>query len=278
MKKIIIGFICFITNATAFSWNALGHELIAQIAYQHLSPHTKVACRYYNKTVDEGRRKQSLIFAAVWLDRLYDKNLLALKPMHYIDIPFSLDNTPLPKPSTINAIWAIQMSSQWLLNPNATDLDKGIALRILLHVVGDVHQPLHAATKISHAQPAGDRGGNLVIFEKNKIAPNLHVYWDRGAGFLQPKKRIKAAQVKKMAKQIAQHWSCKLNRMDMNLQHWAEESHYLAVNYAYKLPNDPAHDQNYMHMTQEITEKRIALAGCRLASLLNHLFGSVEHP
>ena len=81
--------------------------------------------------------------------------------MHYIDIPFSSDGTALPAIDHTNAVWGINHAIS-ILNSNKSNAgDKKLALRLLIHVVGDIHQPLHAVTRVSSQLPEGDLGGNL---------------------------------------------------------------------------------------------------------------------
>lgn len=55
-------------------------------------------------------------------------------------------------------------------------------MRLLIHYVGDVHQPLHATSRVNHDYPAGDRGGNNVPLPKYETVDNLHEFWD-SAGY-----------------------------------------------------------------------------------------------
>lgn len=249
----------------SFSWSAVGHRLIAQIAYDNLSRQAKITFNRYNRELDQGYMSKSFVNSSVWLDtirwRTHDYDA-----MHYIDIPFSTDGTPLPPVQSVNAVWAVQTSIKTLSNSDSTTVEKGTALRILVHVVGDLHQPLHAATRVSRQYPEGDRGGNLVILHKNRIAKNLHAYWDKGAGLFVGKRRYGQAWIKQKAIVIEQHWPCNMRVVDMDAMHWALESNALAVQKVYLL-----RDKNYQHMAQQIVEQRIAIAGCRLAGLMNQL-------
>lgn len=263
----------FFLFQSAFGWNAVGHRVIVQIAYHHLSPAAKHQFNVYNHAVDQNHRRTSFVNAGVWLDRLYNKKLVAIKRMHYIDLPFSDDQTRLPPVHENNAVWGINMAERTLLNTHASNLEKGIALRILLHVVGDIHQPLHATTKVSQHLPNGDHGGNLNILHENTIATNLHAYWDRGAGLLLtlPRQRnYQSAQIRELAYRIEQHKVC--NKHDsLDPMQWAKESHAIAVEQVYRLLDDNHVDISYQQMAQTVSMERIALAGCRLAVLLNRI-------
>ena len=252
--------------ANVFGWNALGHRLIAQIAYDNLTVHAKQRFNEYNQTLDKVYKPQDWVNAAVWLDTLRYQDVNWFSSMHYIDLPFSSDGSQLPSPQEINAVWAIDKSTNLLLNKYATNFDKGIALRVLLHVVGDIHQPLHAATRVSAQFPKGDRGGNLVLLNGIPVAKNLHAYWDRGAGLLIGKKHYSQQQLEKWSATVEQHWPCDRMVVEDVPMKWAEESHTIAVNSVYLFPINNIYQQK----ARKTAEKQIALAGCRLAALLNH--------
>jgi len=264
LSVLILG--CLLHSSQLLSWNAVGHRLIAQVAYDHLLRHAKITFNRYNRDVDNDYMPKNFVNSSVWLDtirwRTHDYDA-----MHYIDIPFSTDKTPLPTRQPVNALSAIETSTRILSDPNATTAEKGMALRILVHVVGDIHQPLHAATRVSNEYPEGDLGGNLVRLYKNRIAKNLHAYWDKGAGLFVGKRRYGQAWVKQKATAIELHWPCNMATVDLNAMHWAQESNALAVQKVYMLPIDA----NYQCVAQHIIEQRIALAGCRLAGLMNHI-------
>jgi hypothetical protein len=271
-KIYIIGLLCTLQSVSVFSWNALGHRLVAQIAYEHTTPHARQAFNQYNTAMDIIYKPQGWVDAAVWLDILRYQDVNWFVTMHYIDFPFSNDDSSLPSPQEINALWAIEKARNLLLNKYATNFDKGIAFRVILHVVGDIHQPLHAATRVSSHFPEGDRGGNLVSLRGTRIAKNLHAYWDRGGGLLITKRRDSQAQIAKRAANIERRWPCLLTDIEVTPELWAKESHVLAVNTAYKaLPIDNTPDTRYQRLTKKTAERQIALAGCRLSALLNQI-------
>lgn len=239
-----------------------------QIAYDHLTPHAKITFNRYNRAVDYDNA--NLVNSAVWLDNIRFRTH-AYDAMHYIDVPFSNDHTPLPAQPRVNAVWAVDKATSVLLNADADAYTKGTALRILIHVVGDIHQPLHAATRISSQYPEGDRGGNLVKLYRNRVARNLHSYWDKGAGLLVGKRRYGKAWVKSRAHKLEKQWPCDITIADLEPMHWAQESYDIAKQSVYRLPHQNRTDSHYQNAAQLIVEQRIALSGCRLASLMNRI-------
>ncbi|PJD91535.1 MAG: nuclease [Legionella sp.] len=267
MLKYVTFFLILGASFPGFSWSANGHRVIGQIAYERLTPKAKRTFAHLNQSLNRDHRRYSLVAASVWLDALYDPRYLALKPIHYIDLPYSVDGTTLPKVASRNAVSAIETASTKVMDSSVTDTERATSLRILLHVVGDLHQPLHAITRVSHAHPQGDRGGNEFRLGKNSVAPNLHRYWDRGGGLLSPK--MNAIAVKDLAKSIGSEWTCPSD--DQNVMHWAETSHALAITQAYAIKEYESPSAAYEKNTQRIVRQQLAYAGCRLASLLNHL-------
>ena len=103
------------------------------------------------------------------------------KYWHFIDIPFSLDGTPLPPLPAPNIQTQIAVFRAALASAKSDDI-KSYDLVWLEHLVGDVHQPLHAVTRITAAQPSGDAGGNGVRLCSAPCRDELHFFWDRLIG------------------------------------------------------------------------------------------------
>lgn len=254
-------------SSQIFAWNANGHRLIAQMTYDQLTPQAKQVYHAYNRAVNVAfHQRKSFVEAAVWLDELYPNMLAPLRPMHYLDIPFSDSKRVLPQSNPINAVWAIRMALHRLQQSSASKLEKGMAFRILLHVVGDLHQPLHAATRVSGRYPLGDRGGNLVRLPREPVARTLHAYWDRGGGILIG--RFHASDVKTMAKALEKRYPC--TPFSGDPMQWALDSHTLAKNVVYAFLPAQSLPASYQTMAQNLTQQRMALASCRLATLLNN--------
>lgn len=276
MKRYIYCIIC-LYSTSLFAWNATGHRLIAQIAYDSLTPKAKHFFNKKNSVLNHHHKSYNLVNSAVWMDHLYAPEFNSLRPMHYIDLPFTRDGSPLPKSNKINAIVAINMSKRTLLNPAATPLEQAIAVRLLWHVVGDIHQPLHAVTCVSQHYPKGDQGGNLYKLKKNPIAKNLHAYWDKGGGLLSQNKRYRQQEIKQLATQLEKQWPCNPATVDTNPFHWALESHELSKKNVYNIHHHTP-DAAYQQKAQLITAKRIAIAGCRLAAVSMKIMDAPKRP
>ena len=277
-RLIKIGLIILLATGCAnlcFAWNAFGHRLVAQIAYNNLSEHAKQVFNHYNHALDKEYRPQNFVNAASWLDSLRFQDVNWYDHLHYINIPFSWDGTYLTKPPAANVVWAISQAVAVLNNPSSNDFDKGLSLRILIHVLGDIHQPLHAAAQFSKHFPNGDRGGNLLALGKNSVAGNLHGYWDKGAGLLKVKS-LRGQKLNKQADFLLAKSPCKPEKNILSPQEWALESHQLAIKVAYTIHYGQKPNKIYQRKVKQIAEERIVLAGCRLAAILNDIDSKID--
>ena len=268
MSRSVLSLILISTVLKVFAWNALGHQLIAQIAYDNLSPKAKYMCAKYLNS-DENHVESEFVAASTWLDSIRKKNIHEFDALHYIDIPFSNDKTHLPALKSRNALSAIKQAVLVLLSNRATSTQKKLNLRILIHVIGDIHQPMHTATKISRRLPSGDKGGGLFLLSKNPISRNLHGYWDNGGGFLNPNKRHYSFA--NSVYQLEKKWPCSLANQQSKPEQWVLSSHYIALTQAYTLKTHRKPSKKYQQRVKDSSEKQIVFAGCRLAMTLNNI-------
>ena len=185
--------VMLLTPSLAHGWGAGGHMMVASIAFNRLNPRAKakanelLAIEINPATVTA--KSTNFINASHWADDLRPfPEFDHFKPLHFIDHPFSTDGTPLPSgvPEPDNIVKALEDN----VNILKTSTDKNAqaqALRLIIHFVGDIHQPLHCATRVTSANPEGDRGGNSVSImipgATGKLQKsNLHSYWDGGIG------------------------------------------------------------------------------------------------
>lgn len=271
--RFILILFCMAQTLPACAWYASGHRLVAQIAYDHMTPKARKQFIHYNQQLDSHFRPQLFVNAAAWMDSLRYMQNKWLMNYHYIDIPYTVDGMRGKKQGKINAVSVIQSAKQVIANPHASGYDKGFSTRILLHVIGDLHQPLHAINRISKAHPKGDAGGNFFPLGKNPIGMNLHAYWDAAGGYAPQHQRLSSAELKAKAHAIERQWPCKkwLAAKELNPRQWSEQSHQLARNKAYSIQPGATPDKRYQQMVIQTSKKQMALAGCRLAATLNQL-------
>jgi hypothetical protein len=152
------------------------------------------------------------------------------------------------------------------LATNIPDAVKSYDLVWLIHLVGDVHQPLHCATRISVANPKGDLGGNLVLVAGP--SKELHAFWDGALGNGETRNFMTAVKV---AGALPEPDAALAG--DDKEDDWAAESFALAGTAVYVDPVTAGlgpftHDTAYTARTEQIARQRVALAGTRLANLL----------
>jgi S1/P1 Nuclease len=196
------------------------------------------------------------------------------KYWHFIDRPFAQDGTKkLPKIPAPNAQTQIAAFRKVLASKTKPEALKSYDLVWLLHLVGDVHQPLHCTTRIGAGQPDGDAGGNLVKCSNcDPGSGNLHSYWDDLPGTTPNNSPdlqaiITAAQALPAATEIIP------TKQPATV--WIGESFGEAKTAVYYDPpiglglGPFPLTSDYQTAAQDLGKKRLALAGARLAKLLN---------
>lgn len=301
MRWLAALLLLFLGSPQARAWNERGHMLVAAVAYERLDPavRQRVAALLrrnpdYRKWVQGVRASErariAFLRAATWPDAIKNapgytndtpqqsgadaaRNIgyadhLQHRYWHYVDLPFSTDGTALVPPEEPNAATQIARLRDAL--PRASGLPAGIRsydLVWLLHLVGDVHQPLHATSRFTEGQPQGDHGGNLVALCADPCREKLHTFWDEALGSgenLPAVVRAAAALPPADAQDAAV----------ADAQQWIEQSFRLAQAVVYVPPVGPgagpyALDDAYRQQARSVAQRQVALAGARLANLLN---------
>ena len=281
----------FLLINQGLAWGPGGHMIVAQIAYGRLNPHAKAEVdKLIGMTIPPNEiTAQSLDFvnASHWPDDLRPVKAFAdTLNLHFADFPFSPDGTELPDlPDPDNVITALKQDVD-ILKSNASDEQRAQALRFIIHFVGDIHQPLHCATRVTEQNPDGDRGGNLFMVKvagDNGRVKNvkLHSYWDGGIGKFPPSGPNFAPPPLDSIGPVADRVTTAFPDTDpkwkvggpFGFEQWAKESTQLAQSVAYNgiMPNGrPSRAYNLKAI--RTTEKRVAWGGYRLAELLNNIW------
>jgi hypothetical protein len=291
--------------APAQAWHDKGHMEVAAVAWTKLTPVARAEVArlltfnplYHSWVVDapEAERDETAFLkAAIWPDTIKSmhgyhndgpdhgdrpppgpdasRNIgyadhLRHKYWHFIDLPFSPDGTPTRDPDKPNAQTQIATFRATLADRHATDDVRSYDLVWLLHLVGDVHQPLHATSRFTATQTDGDAGGNHVVIDCGCSASELHAFWDGVVGESNdPQVAIKAAGGLPAANPAL------ASIADEKL--WIEESLDLAKKQVYVAPvgvgDGPfSLDPTYKANALKVAKDRIATAGARLGNLLN---------
>lgn len=269
-KVVAVVISIFATNL--YAWDSNGHKLVAEIAYENLTPNAKKTVLLLLQTPPPGYRYPlSFSNSAAWADWIRP-NTSQYDTWHYINLSYcGSDFCPHPKTARLNIVTAIAKDAAILKNTQASSMEQATALRFYLHWLGDIHQPMHTISYYSSSYPQGDAGGNRYLLLDSPY-PNLHVFWDEGCGLWPQTRNLNKKQIRALAKRWQalypqKKWVAAL--ADNSPLNWAKESHALAIEYAYE-----ATPQHYLSLraqenAQIICQKQIVLAGYRLAQTLN---------
>lgn len=266
-------FSCF-TPLSSYAWNCLGHQVIASIAYQNVKPTVrKNLDSIVAHFTDEYPKMKTFMDLSCWPDSIRAQRINTYTHWHYIDTPFSQDQSPLV--NTIkdeNAVWAIENVRTVVKNSNANVYERVRFLAFLIHIVADIHQPLHASTCIANNHPNGDKGGNLFYVLVKNRRMNLHELWDGGLGVFE------GAATEQNATQIAKHIISLHSKaefgsqiFDLQPKSWAKEGLNNAKKYVYTVKEEQSVDNVYIDSGKQHVEAQAALAGYRLAEMLTEL-------
>jgi hypothetical protein len=242
-------------------WWDLGHRIVALIAQQRLTPHTRAA-------VGEILEGQSIADASVWADNIRQYRHDA-DPLHFVNIPLS-DNhynpdTHCPKGRCIIA--AISAEQRALSNPATSPNARAEALRFLIHFMGDLHQPLHVAD--NH-----DRGGNQHTVFLDGDSTNLHKVWD--GQLLEHQGLTESDYLAVLRREMDTMNLAALQRG--TVVDWAMEGHRIAVERAYRVPRDGRLGGAYIQANRPIIDHALIAAGVRLAKVLNDALATYKVP
>jgi hypothetical protein len=301
---ITLAFLGPITHAAA--WDDLGHMMVAAIAYERLTPEVQrkvvnllrinpLYSTWVADVPEQERPRVAFLRASRWaddikLDPAYKQDggqsgnrpsepnaarnigyadRLMHKYWHFVDLPFSPDNTALADPPTPNAKTQIALFRETVKSATSSDALKSYDLVWLIHLVADVHQPLHATSRFDREHPEGDAGGNgvLICSDPCQTQERLHAFWDHVLGAsTDPATAIeKAKQLQAADPQVA-------SIIDEAV--WIQESFDAAQTHVYVSPigvgvGPYEVNDRYQAAAQQLAAQRIALAGARLANLLN---------
>ena len=156
------------TPSAAFAWGQTGHRVIGEIAQENISGKTRAE-------IELILGEEDLAEASTWADEERsnpdDFWQREAGPYHYVTVPEGQTYAEVGAPVEGDALSALARFAQTVRNPNASREDKALALKFIVHIVGDVHQPLHAGN-------GDDRGGNDVKVRWFGDETNLHAVWD----------------------------------------------------------------------------------------------------
>ncbi|MEC5156423.1 S1/P1 nuclease [Chryseobacterium sp. MP_3.2] len=242
-----------------YSWGTTGHRVIAEIAQNHL---TNKAQRNLEKIIGD----QKLAYWANWPDFIKSDKTGVWKQTdvwHYVNVSPKADlntfTTELTAQKSPNIYTQIKILSAQIKDKNTPANDREIALRFLIHLMGDAAQPMHLGR-------AEDLGGNRVKLKFFGEETNLHSLWDTKIVDFQKYSYTEFARVLdvKSKEEVA-------NIQKGTLEEWLYDSHQSANKiYATSTPDtNYSYDYNYQYAS--LLERQLLYGGLRLAKVLNEI-------
>jgi hypothetical protein len=272
----------------AFAWGDLGHQVTALIAYQHLNAKARTALDVLLASDTDSLTPPDFASRTTWADR-YRTTHRETAPWHFADIeidsgdlsaacfgfpPLAAGQPASQGPSQDCVINKIDEFTVELSNPQTPAAERLLALKFLIHFVGDMHQPLHSSDH-------NDKGGNCVGLSPpspDGQESNLHAYWDIGT--VNVLGTDAATVAKKLDADISEaqvaEWSKGSTRS------WGLEAFELAKRDVYQLnklptcaaPGSVALSDTYVKAAQADANLQLRRAGIRMALLLNQALGT----
>ncbi|MEO1021055.1 MAG: S1/P1 nuclease [Bacteroidota bacterium] len=234
-------------------WGQIGHRTMGLIAETHLT----------EKATEEVRRvlgTQSLAEVSTWMDEVRSDNKYRhMSPWHYVTILEGNTYETSQKNPDGDILWAIDKMVTDLKNGGLSPVAEAESLKVLVHLVGDLHQPLHVGNR-------QDRGGNDVRVQWFGDNSNLHRVWDSG---MIENKQLSftelAGFINHATPEQIQEWQ------STPVLNWAMESGAL-LDKVYELPDNKRLGYRYSYTHFDTVRLRLLQSGVRLAGLINEIY------
>jgi len=236
-----------------YTWGPTGHRIVASIAESRLSPRARHA-------VEDLLGSEGLPRVSTWADEVRSNpEWRHAAPWHYVNIDDGKTYATARKDPRGDIITQMRHFEAVLRDPQARRQDKIVALKFLVHLVGDVHQPLHVGRR-------GDRGGNEIRVVWLGHPADLHQVWDT---LMVDSEKLRLTEFAEFLDHYSKEQVDKWRRSDY--LDWVQESFNLRAR-VYDI-GDGRLGYDYAHKNRSLIRLRLAQAGIRLAALLNSIFG-----
>jgi hypothetical protein len=306
LTSLIATILSVAVSTTAVAWNALGHRVVAEIAWQQIAPekrqevvdtlkrHPRFAEDFLAKMpadiakADQDRQDRWIFWqAAVWPD-IARGGPFDRPTWHYINFPTFIDGNRVPVGAQLetnypgstpidrlNCIQAVKYAQEVLQDRKAGPDAKALAYCWLFHLVGDMHQPLHSTALFSEQYPRGDKGGNDIPLVQGR---NLHSLWDNLLG-----RNDRYQDVMRESEQLKANRKLWEVEKDAKPETWITEGQELAQNFAYDAAiidavraTPPGSDvppvtlsEEYLKAAGAHARRRVVAGGVRLGAALH---------
>lgn len=256
MKKILLVlFLAFnISFANSPFWSKTGHRAIGKIAQEELSGKAK---RALDKLLDG----QSIASISNFADEIKaDKRYREFSAWHYVNIPQGKDYKDIEPSKYGDLVIGIQKCKAMVVNENNSKEDRVFYLKMLIHLIGDLHQPMHVGKQ-------EDKGGNDIQVQWFNNGSNLHRVWDSNLI------NSYGLSYTELANSLP-----KLNKQEIkaiqagSVLDWVKESHMIAGKLYDSVEVGEKLSYRYSYVWWGTVESQLQKGGLRLAKVLNGLF------
>lgn len=238
----------------AFAWGQLGHFLIGYMAEQQMKKSAR-------KKVERILYPVSMARSGTWMDDIRsDRAYDFASSWHYLNSKNG-EYDPSTQEKTGDAFESIQRIKAELKAGNLDPKKEAELLKMLIHMVEDIHQPLHVGT-------GDDRGGNDVKIEFFGQSTNLHALWDSGMIDRQGMSYTEIGD--ELFRRLTPELKATYQRATM--QDWLKEAVDVRPR-VYDLPENKKLSYSYMYNHYSVAEERMIAASVRLAQILNEIYG-----
>lgn len=258
MTKLITFLSIFIfgfssSTSETLRWGQIGHRATGHIAEQYL---TEKAAAEVNRVLGN----ESLAEVSTWMDEVRsDGGYDYMAPWHYVTVPAGETYESAEKNPEGDIIWAIDKVVSELKEGGLTPKQEAENLKVLVHLVGDLHQPLHVGN-------GTDRGGNDVRLQWFWEESNLHRVWDSE---MVDDKQLSFTELSRFINHPTQEqieeWQ------NSSVLEWAYESQALLPQ-VYDMPENKELGYEYAYKNWDTVEMRLLKAGVRMAGLINEIY------
>lgn len=237
----------------ALFWGQIGHRTVGHIADGMLS---RKAMRNVKRVLGH----ETLAEVSTWMDEVKsDRAYDYANPWHYCTIPDGMTYETAPKQEGGDVIWAIETIIEELKAGGLSAEEESTKLKFLVHLVGDIHQPLHVGN-------GEDRGGNDIRVEWFGSSTNLHSVWDsRMIDGKQFSYTEFAKWINHPDKSQVEEWQA------ATVRDWALESMSFR-DQVYAIPENGRLGYRYAYDNFDLVKQRVLQAGVRLAGVINEIY------
>jgi len=281
----------------AWAWNGRGHRLIAWMAFEQLDERTKNELAeilrqhpaedpwWSDARFNPRDERLALVLnASVFADQARPDTQFSryFRPRaHYVNYKLIYERNkpvrmeePQNRPSDENVINTYLAHIGTFQNRKNSPQERAVALSWIIHQVGDIHQPLHAAARFCPATPNGDQGGNSIEVPNENGPDNLHAYWDGVLG-----REENAGSLDRETRRLLRDYPRSRFEQELKktrIQDWVLESAEASRDVVYaNLPIDQSRLRElplgYAADARKLAERRAVLASYRLADVLKEL-------